>query len=596
MSVRPTRHNLIAAMSRHSRHRSYDERQQRAAQVRWVIFVIVIAALFAAAYFLAKTGPNLVDEERAQPSATTPELEERWQSLRNQAEDLRQEFDQLAADGEVSLDDLRPLRRAIANLRTIVSERGADGLLSDEASSLEQLLTVYDLHMGEFIHTEVQQVRTRAETLRNQGNLAAATLLFEQAADLQKRLNNEHPRSPHADLLQESQLDQATEETRLRPLHQQSLELEARARQLRNEERLKEAMDALEQAVAIEQNLVDNHFGSPFTDLTRLRRLQSELEDVRAQVPVFEIERLLDRAAALQAEGDTTAALAHLEQAVAKQREVNRQFAGTTHASEQRLLQLETRYQSLASLESATAVRTGLETIAAQLREHDVRAAEALIASTARDLRQIDDAYPLSEHVSETMRERLAYLNGMRGRLEEIHAAVRGNLIPLDSSGRLFDREVPQALFDLVGDSPGASASPDNLPAASVTWHEAEAFCRRLSWILGSEVRLPSGQDFRRAVGEIDRGWIEAHAWHSRNSDRNAQPVATRAPSAAGFYDLIGNVAEWLDAPSSADDAPVAGGSARDNPVLLSAIPFESNPKSERNRFVGFRFIVRDDS
>jgi formylglycine-generating enzyme required for sulfatase activity len=69
------------------------------------------------------------------------------------------------------------------------------------------------------------------------------------------------------------------------------------------------------------------------------------------------------------------------------------------------------------------------------------------------------------------------------------------------------------------------------------------------------------------------------------------QPVGTSACNSGGFYDLLGNVAEWLAADSSKEKktAFVAGGTAQDSPQILVSVPLSDRLKAERNRFIGFR-------
>ena len=64
-------------------------------------------------------------------------------------------------------------------------------------------------------------------------------------------------------------------------------------------------------------------------------------------------------------------------------------------------------------------------------------------------------------------------------------------------------------------------------------------------------------------------------------------------PSSAGFYDLIGNVAEWLHTTDDGNEVGlVAGGSYLDSAVTLASLPVTRLDKHERARHIGFRFVV----
>ena len=83
-----------------------------------------------------------------------------------------------------------------------------------------------------------------------------------------------------------------------------------------------------------------------------------------------------------------------------------------------------------------------------------------------------------------------------------------------------------------------------------------------------------------------------AGVWSHENSPDTTQPAGRQAPNASGFYDLLGNVAEWLAAEDAAGDATVAGGSYLDPRSALLLVPVEPRAKNDRARHIGFRFVV----
>ena len=102
-------------------------------------------------------------------------------------------------------------------------------------------------------------------------------------------------------------------------------------------------------------------------------------------------------------------------------------------------------------------------------------------------------------------------------------------------------------------------------PVTNVSWYAAMAFARWIGfWRFGSlEGSLPTEAQWeylcrKRADGTIEQGrfaygddekatQLAKYAWYSGKPDtkRRVHPVASLAPTGAGFYDLHGNVWEW---------------------------------------------------
>ena len=60
-----------------------------------------------------------------------------------------------------------------------------------------------------------------------------------------------------------------------------------------------------------------------------------------------------------------------------------------------------------------------------------------------------------------------------------------------------------------------------------------------------------------------------------------------------GYYNLLGNLAEWLDAPPGlTGPAPVAGGSNLESEIALRRLPIIDTPRTKRARHVGFRVVL----
>jgi len=121
--------------------------------------------------------------------------------------------------------------------------------------------------------------------------------------------------------------------------------------------------------------------------------------------------------------------------------------------------------------------------------------------------------------------------------------------VTLGKSFFLSSTEITQGQWRAVMSSDKSFFKGDSLPMERTSWHDAVAFCDKLSQMEGRKYRLPTEAEWEYACRSAGMACTEApladQAWYSANSEQTSHAVARKKPNGLGLYDMLGNVAEW---------------------------------------------------
>lgn len=154
----------------------------------------------------------------------------------------------------------------------------------------------------------------------------------------------------------------------------------------------------------------------------------------------------------------------------------------------------------------------------------------------------------------------------------------------------------------------------DEHPLIMVSWDRFKEFCDWLSAKTGQQWRLPTNAEWEAAVGKSLYPWGDYYPpnWDDGNYSilengeldlnkigldgvRGTAPVASFKPNALGFYDLGGNVREWMyDGPAEDPSKRALRGGCWfhwRNYCLVSS--YEPHLASVPSPFYGFRLVRR---
>lgn len=88
-------------------------------------------------------------------------------------------------------------------------------------------------------------------------------------------------------------------------------------------------------------------------------------------------------------------------------------------------------------------------------------------------------------------------------------------------------------------------------PVENISWHDCEAFVKRIGSAFGGKARLPTEAEWEYACRAGSNtpfsggGDVSEVAWYDENSEHQTHEVGKNKPNAWGFYDMHGNILEW---------------------------------------------------
>ena len=432
-----------------------------------------------------------------------------------------------------------------------------------------------------------------ARAQREEGEWEESVSLLQEALRRQEQINRSFPGSSQANRVRENALRREIEDWQAEPLLREMEALRRRGLSALDQDNFEEARGSLEQALALVERINTDHSRSRHYNPNLRRDVEEELQ--RAEMaPLLEARAEALRQARRAIEiGDTEDAEIFFTEARDLQEHIMRDHPNHPRAEASILEGMDTERET--SL-SGTLVEQ-LEEAFGRMQDAYARGesteGDRYFQVARENFLTLRRDFPQSQALEAQRLGEMEYLETLATRRASLTAQMEDRLrpVPGEEMVLLYTREVDQRLYEeVMGENPSRQSQPD-LPVESVTPLEAEEFARRMSLLLGRTARLPSPVEFRAAVGEpAPEESLAEQAWYFGNSGGASHPVAARSANAQGFYDLLGNVAEWVRAPGG--EVQAIGGTYNDGAETLREIPLETHSDGYRSRTIGFRFVV----
>lgn len=555
-----------------------------------ILIPILLIGFFA---FLMVSGPKKIDYSSEESFSDTLEVSEEIEAMRIKSFESEGQFEELISLRKMSENDALLLLEAIEFQEAYV--KGLPYYSESAKQRLNYLKQRYDQVLSEEIYQLSLEKEMVSQNFYDEANYLAAIEAMEEAITLQRKINESYTLSSLYDINRMAKLDRRLTYLNAYPFYQQILDGEAQVEALKNEEKWIEAANLLTDIIEKQQYLNSEYRSSDLADGLKLNSLKLKQLKFQSTPLHNQINDLENKADALVESGDQSEAAAFYEEAMELQDELNTSFPDSTYSSIDRVNDLRRKNQSAASYSLGERINALNFQIDNDLRRRKLLSAKDKISRIADALQRMDEEFPLSSYNDDGLKLKVKFLNLIRNDIELVQDRIYENLIsvPNEPGIRMLKTEVSQALYSTIAGYNPSRFVGELMPVESVNWNEANDFCLRLSWIMGLRVRLPKEHEFRSAIGPLR--YIKLEKFVVSNAEEGKlTDLASKEPLGEGFYDLLGNVSEWLFSDGVFENERVKhiGGHFNDRLNTIYSVPVRMVNRNERSRLIGFRFVV----
>jgi tetratricopeptide (TPR) repeat protein len=555
------------------------------AKIRNIIIAgVMVLCISLGAYIYTST----LQIKRGDGISISGKEKEKLDELKETSEKKEAAFEEIKLKKDIlTADDINLLVEAVKAQEDYVTKKGT---LSSDNSRLEGLRKKLHIINAEILRGAAKAAEESAQNIEASNPMEAKNLI-RQALESERTIQEKWIYSGLADVGKIARLETRLRRLEAGPLWKKTRQCEKQAEEYFKAENIELAVDTINEAIKIETNFLENYRDVLNTEFSRIDHLGIRKETFISYPLYKELVALEKEAEQKEKEEQWDEAVKLWNQATEKQKLIIYRNPSSEYASQQNNAEIEKRRNLARTTLQVRKLKTDLIENRKKIREKKYDQAIEGIKNLLTEAQAIEEQnHGVLPADSEIIQE-LTFITGRQGIIKIINNSIDGYFIqhPVNKEIKLMRQEVPQSFYEaVIGMNPSAVVR-GNLPVESVNYDEAQKFCKKLGWITGSKIRLPTAEEFVQATTASEK-IQQDQAWTFDNTDGlTTRNVATTQPNKYGFYDLIGNVEEWTSSTDASTTAFILGGSV--NTVVKKEFPKREALKRERSRTLGFRVV-----
>lgn len=562
-----------------------------------VIFVIV-ALLALAIFYVASFSKGSRDEyEEAQKIKPNAALAEKTLSESRSAESQFNSIHELKK-GQITSEDIDIFENAVKLYEKHLTYAGTETTYNPRFEKMRRQL--HDLR-ADILRRNSTQLEVEGEAFAREKKYADAERCFSEASSLEYRITKEYPLAVKKNHARANFLENRARAMHAIPLQAKAASLAEAGEAAINETNWAKAEICLSEALAIEREIWADYRNVVFSTDTRIRRLLVLIETVHSAHDYEQREQAAAAAREEELAGNWDAAAAKWATALEAQENVCKNFPKSRFAEEALKKELAVKFANAKAHTEFVVLKKEFDDLCANVRSRNLAQVPLLAKQALRRAEKILRETPDTDLISEDFLSELRYMDLKAQNIASIQQSFFASLLPIpgaEKTVKMTKTEIPQSLYAFVMPFNPSARSDLNRPVESVDFNDVNEFCRRLSLLVGCTVRLPTIAEFSAAAGTpADSDTLLAQAWLIENSSGIVHAGATAKANAAGFFDLYGNVSEWVLTTGKGDSAEgkqgiIAGGDCQTSAYAFPGAMFKPTLLTDKSRTRGFRVVA----